>query len=206
MVPSCGENWQCAQKMIIALPLAMKFCSFLHPSARDLMPVLVIISHQEMSKCTRFGQPWASACMEMSVRAAHELTSKYWSLWQCIDRDRLVRSDIFLQYFKLSNSMLLQNCEKVARAESPTAWQPRRLSLRRKPPHLQSQKWISLTPESYSSVGWTEMEIYTSTDNYGRFLIYYLYISRSIVHGNIKGRKRIYTIVRKCPFNISMDN
>ena len=44
------------------------------------MPVLVIISHQEMSKWTRLGQPCDRACIEMSVRAAHELTSKYWSL------------------------------------------------------------------------------------------------------------------------------
>ena len=40
-------------------------------------------------------------------------------------------------------------------------------------------------PESYSSAGWAEMEIFT-------LRIYYLNISRSFVHGNIMGRKRIY--------------
>ena len=36
--------------------------------------------------------------------------------------------------------MLLQCWEKVARAESPTAWQPRRLSLRKNPPHLSKRE------------------------------------------------------------------
>lgn len=109
--------------------------SFLQPSDNERTPFEVTISHHEMSRWTSPGHPWAKACKEMSVTAEQELTSRYCNLWQCKERLWLVRSEIFLQYFKSKCSMLLQNWEKVAKALSPTAWQPRRLSLRRKPPH-----------------------------------------------------------------------
>ena len=110
-------------------------CSFLQPSDRERTPLEVTISHQEMSRWTSPGQPWASACKEISVTAEQELTSRYCNLWQCKERLWLVRSEIFLQYLRSRCSMLLQYWEKVASALSPTAWQPRRLSFRRKPPH-----------------------------------------------------------------------
>ena len=41
-----------------------------------------------------------------------------------------------LHWFKFKSSILLQYCEKVFIAESPTDWQPFRLNCLRKPPHL----------------------------------------------------------------------
>lgn len=84
----------------------------------------------------------------MSVTAEQELTSRYCNLWQCRDKLWLVRSEIFLQNLRSRCSILLQYCEKVASALSPTAWQPRRLSLRRKPPHRRAM--FSTTTPSMS--------------------------------------------------------
>ena len=42
-------KWSNPSSCICIQPLAMKFCNFLHPSAKDLIPFPVIMSHQLIS-------------------------------------------------------------------------------------------------------------------------------------------------------------